>query len=402
MKRYIFPDPLDAHCVLQPDESGPIAGVPDTHPSNGAPCQSFDVPSSVPNKHGATLTIEKKGYAPYILHGILDTVTAGGGGYEVDVFRLQKAGSVRPFRLDGHFCRYLDDGTEMLINETTGFRLFARWRAGEVAAETFVQSCVDHRLNCVRVSGMQDTTLYLTDPALRYRIFPDDAQYYRDLADFYDWCGSYGLTLDFVCCMQTQTLMPNETRQIAHLQQIFDVFHDHYALVSKVNEQGVHDNSISAGALALPKPAGATFILSTGSKESGNEDPLEPIADDVEIHLNDANEWWRKGHNAWEIANRVNRSGRVSETTRTDKDGNLAHFEDDGKTQTAMTTAALIHSPEGKNADPFTTSVPQIDAHNAGVFAVPLAQRRGNYQRFDNPDVLRDYQMGTYRWQVRY
>lgn len=93
MKRYIFPDPLDATCTLQPDESGPIHGQPDTHPSNGAPCQSFDVPSSVPNKHGALLTIEKKGYAPYILHGILDTVTAGGGGYEVDVFRLQKVGA---------------------------------------------------------------------------------------------------------------------------------------------------------------------------------------------------------------------------------------------------------------------------------------------------------------------
>jgi hypothetical protein len=67
----------------------PIVGVPDTHPTNGAPCQSFDVPGSVPNKNGATLTIEKSGFIPIVLHGILDTVTPGGGGFECDVFRLQ-------------------------------------------------------------------------------------------------------------------------------------------------------------------------------------------------------------------------------------------------------------------------------------------------------------------------
>ena len=36
MKRYIFPDPLDATCKLQPDSLAvPIVGVPDTHPANG-------------------------------------------------------------------------------------------------------------------------------------------------------------------------------------------------------------------------------------------------------------------------------------------------------------------------------------------------------------------------------
>ena len=91
MKRYIFPDPLDATCKLQPDSmASPIVGVADTHPANGAPCQSFDVPATVPNKNGATLTIEKAGFASVVLHGILDTVTAGGGGFECDVFKLQR------------------------------------------------------------------------------------------------------------------------------------------------------------------------------------------------------------------------------------------------------------------------------------------------------------------------
>jgi hypothetical protein len=90
MKRFIFPDPLDATCKLQPDSlPSPITGIADTHPANGAPCQSFDVPATVPNRNGATLTIEKLGFVPVVLHGVLETLTPGGGGFECDVFRLQ-------------------------------------------------------------------------------------------------------------------------------------------------------------------------------------------------------------------------------------------------------------------------------------------------------------------------
>lgn len=90
MKRFIFPVPIDAVCLLKPDSmSSAILGVLDTDP-NGAQCQSFDVPSTVPNRNGATLTIKKHGFAPIELHGVLDTVTPGGGGFECDVFRMQK------------------------------------------------------------------------------------------------------------------------------------------------------------------------------------------------------------------------------------------------------------------------------------------------------------------------
>lgn len=110
MKRYIFPDPLDAHCELQPDSLGsPLVGVPDHHPDNGAACQSFDVPTSVPNRNGASLTITKKGFAPIVLHGILDTVTPGGGGFEVDVFRMQKGGGHLPkLAANGQFLGQVD------------------------------------------------------------------------------------------------------------------------------------------------------------------------------------------------------------------------------------------------------------------------------------------------------
>jgi hypothetical protein len=89
MKIYRFPDPSDALCKFQPDSlPQPILGVPDVHPVNGAPCQSFLIPESVPNQQGAHLTIEKAGYVPYVLHGILSTQLPY-GYFDVDVFRLQ-------------------------------------------------------------------------------------------------------------------------------------------------------------------------------------------------------------------------------------------------------------------------------------------------------------------------
>lgn len=92
MKRYFIPDPVEgAHCTLQPDSlAEPLMGVPDIHPDNGDACFSFDVPTSVPNKHGAWLRIWwTENYAPYELHGFLDTVNPS-GGFEPDIYRGQK------------------------------------------------------------------------------------------------------------------------------------------------------------------------------------------------------------------------------------------------------------------------------------------------------------------------
>jgi len=414
MKRYIFPDPLEgAVCELTPDSmTTPLVAVPDKHPSNGAACMSFDVPDSVPNNNGASLNISwGKSYAPYVLHGILDTITEGGGGFECDVFRGQKAGSVRPFHLDGHFCRYDDDNTEMLINDATGFRAFARYVDGEAAQlDAFVQSCVANRINMIRVAAMQDTTLYLTDPNLRYRIHPaDHANYYELLLEFVEYVGMSGLYVDLICCTQTQTILPDPAAQVSHIQRVMSALFDSSALVSKVNEQYVHDNSIDGAALALTKPYGAKFLLSTGSQASGVEDALEPCADVIEYHTNDLSEWQRKGgHNSWEMGNRYNRAAYPSEETRTDKDGSLAHYEDSGKTEVSMCMASMIHTPEGKNADAFDFSLAHIDAHNRGVFDGGVNYRRGSYRRYDPPpDICRDYSMtvpglGEYRWQVRY
>lgn len=126
MKRYIFPDPTDFHCELQPDSMATaIIGVPDHHPTNGAACQSFEIPPSVPHNNGAALTLSKPGYGAYTFHGILDTLTDGGGGYEVDVFRLPPAvgaiasGPVTGLTVVGD--HFEENGRRGIWRMTTGF-----------------------------------------------------------------------------------------------------------------------------------------------------------------------------------------------------------------------------------------------------------------------------------------
>lgn len=406
MKRYIFPDPLDMHCELQPDSlPSPLIGVPDTHPTNGAPCQSFDVPSSVPNRNGAVLTLSRRGYTTLTFHGILETLTAGGGGFEVDVFRVPKAGGIRPFRLDGHFPRYNDDGTEMLINMATGFRLGERFEDSIGKADAFCQSIMDNHFNSARIMLLQDTA-YLPDPALRYRIHPDNFgsldAFQRWLGELTDYLEGWSIIPSYVLSAGAATLMPDPARQRAYVAAVFEVAHSRYLLVSKVNEQGIYDNSVDGSVLLMPKPAGATFLLSTGSLDSSNREPFLPLGDHIEEHFNDANEWQRKSKDVMDDGNSRDRAGYVSETTRTDKeDANagraraLAHYEDNANVAISMTMAALIHTPEGKNADPFDFSVPHIEAHNRGVNAGGLAYRRGRYHREEVPPtgLIRQYYM---------
>lgn len=405
MKRYIFPDPLTAHCVLTPDLGAPpIVGVADTHPANGAPCQSFDVPPSVPNKTGAALTLELRGYAPIVLHGILDTITVGGGGFECDVFRMQKAGGIRPFRLDGHFPRYLDDGTEMLINHSTGFRAFARFVAGEFSQlDAFCQSLQDNHFNMLRVFLIGDTKFY-PDPAMWWRLVPaENARFYQLLEEFVgDYLPQYGLYPDLVCCTQTQTLIPDRVGQVRHVGGVFDAMWDKYGVVSFVNEHGIYDNSVDGAVLQMQKPPGATFLLSTGSLDSGNREPFLPLHDVIEEHFNDANEWQRKSKDVMDDGNSRDKAGYVSETTRTDKEDAgagrtraLAHYEDNANVATSMTMAAHIHTTEGKDAVPFGFSLPFVEAHNRGIAKGGIAYRRGRYSRTDPtpPGLIRQYNM---------
>jgi hypothetical protein len=384
-------------CQLKPDSIDPIDGVDALHPTDGQPCIMFDVPDSVPNKNGCWLWIEwpkQFGLAPIAQHGLLDMITAGGGGLEFDIFRGQKAASVRPFRLDGHFCRWVDDGTEMLINMATGFRLGERFAHDLPAADRFCQSLVDNGLNSARIALMQDTRLYLPDPALQYRIHPNDFgsldSWQLWVQDLTDYLGGWGIIPSYVLCTQTQTLMPDPVQQRAYIQATMEALTSRYLLMALVNEHGIYDNSVDGSVLLMQKPAGSNFLLSTGSLDSSNRSPFLPLHDVIEEHFNDANEWQRKSKDVMDDGNSLDRAGYVSETTRTDKEDAgagrqraLWHYEDNADVATSMTLAALIHTPEGKNADPFGFSVPFIGAHNRGIAKGGIAYRRGRYSRTD-------------------
>lgn len=89
MKLFIFPEPLDAACVLSHDSGTILQGQPDTHPT-GRPGQSFDV-SALPDGNGAQLEISAEGKVPLRQRGILlksNPVFAGTASFLADDFRL--------------------------------------------------------------------------------------------------------------------------------------------------------------------------------------------------------------------------------------------------------------------------------------------------------------------------
>lgn len=84
---HIFPPQLDKPCTATLEE--PVAELTShsgTHPSNGAPCQTFDVPDGTPTGHGATLRI-----GPTTYHGVLYLDLPTGVGLVTDVFPFKNA-----------------------------------------------------------------------------------------------------------------------------------------------------------------------------------------------------------------------------------------------------------------------------------------------------------------------
>ena len=120
--------------------------------------------------------------------------------------------------------------------------------------------------------------------------------FYENLPEFLRVCASYGLYVELTAFTQCQTLMPDETDQIAHLQDIVDAVRDEpNVLIELVNEGDQHDNATSAN---FPQPRGV--LCSTGSNGADSAPPT-PDWDYCLYHTNDLSEWQRKtGHNAME------------------------------------------------------------------------------------------------------
>lgn len=71
-KLFWFPTPLDSRCELTHDDDqiSRIA-VPDTHPT-GRLGQSWELPSSLVDKHGARLVISHSNKTTIYMRGVLD------------------------------------------------------------------------------------------------------------------------------------------------------------------------------------------------------------------------------------------------------------------------------------------------------------------------------------------
>lgn len=100
-KYYVFPDPLDATCVLAHDTGGwSLTAAPDTHPT-GRLGQSFTIPLGTPQDNGARLTISAPKKVPIDLRGVLHVAPLS--TLSVDDFHLADATVTLPrLVLDGH------------------------------------------------------------------------------------------------------------------------------------------------------------------------------------------------------------------------------------------------------------------------------------------------------------
>jgi len=85
MTLYEFPSPVETVLTLVHDTAGwSLQSHLGTHPSNGAPCQVFDLPDGTPNGNGVTLTIP--GYPAAIYHGVLYLDLPTGAGLVIDIW----------------------------------------------------------------------------------------------------------------------------------------------------------------------------------------------------------------------------------------------------------------------------------------------------------------------------
>lgn len=92
-KYYVFPDPLDASCVLTHDTGGwTLTATPDVHPT-GRPGQSFTIPAGTPQDNGAALTISAPKKTALPLRGLLHVAPLS--TFSVDDFHLSDAKPTR-------------------------------------------------------------------------------------------------------------------------------------------------------------------------------------------------------------------------------------------------------------------------------------------------------------------
>jgi len=92
-KFQIFPDPLEAYCLLKHDGGFVGSGVRNVDPS-GRQGQVITIPDGVPDENGAELTVEMAGYVGMNVRGFLILRSDGVARLQVDDYNLVPSGAV--------------------------------------------------------------------------------------------------------------------------------------------------------------------------------------------------------------------------------------------------------------------------------------------------------------------
>lgn len=171
-------------------------------------------------------------------------------------------------------------------------------------------------------------------------------------------------------------------------------------LLSAVNEE---DNAINDVPFIAELPTLPGVICSRGSNGGATDIPPRPTMVFEELHTNAQSEWWRKPHNAMELA----QPAWVTEQPRyPDQDPNAYRFQDAARVGVLLTAGApTYHTQAGRLCELWA---PECEADAKAVCdaakEMPLEFQDGLYSRVDDPRYLRVYRRtlsdGRF-WEVR-
>ena len=290
---------------------------------------------------------------------------------------------------DGQFFR-LADGRLFTVIEATDFSLYLRYLRGEDVTAMLAQRAAVG-FNTLRVWLLNTSVLAAVDGR---GLHPDwYSDFYTRLRPFVDLCASFGCYVEFTVFTQTQTLMPETSRQQAHLTQTGEAVRDATnVLLDQVNEFDLYDNACDPW---LTRPVG---VLASRGCAGADGMPPRPPWDYELYHTNGLLEWWRKtGHNAMELGAETNKPCMSNENTRyPDQDASLTHAYDAAAGAALLCAGACYHSASGKLSTLWAgTELAAAQAWVDGARSVPLEFQRGVYGHrtdLEGPNCIRAYE----------
>lgn len=406
-KYMVFTIPGDSSVALLHDSGPSFVGVPSQ--SQGRPGFLIAIDQNIPDGQGAQLVVEREGFTPFNVRGILWLSRLGPddmASFDVDDVRLT-ANPNKPLpRLvrDRHVFR-LATGERFTAIEASFFNGLARFmREGPHAIMPQAQQLKDFGFNMVRTwTLMQLSQFGIGDITLAE--FP---QLYSEVPKYVQFMARYGLYVEFTA--YTSLRDPQHWNRLTEACQSTP-----WALAELVNENNVPANTIDPNAYQS-KP---WMNCSHGSNGSGSE-AVRPPWDYETFHTNGQAEEQRKiGHNAMElydgagdwapggrpvITNETSRCPQVGMWTGASPAQAVQRAYDSAAGAALLCAGSCFHSVQGKKAallEGIEATAGQAWAQ--GARSVPLHYQHGQYIRLaPMPGTLRVYQrrVGDDAWTV--